>query len=123
MTLNIHELRAAAEKATPGPWSNADRHPDPDCSVRYVHPAGEEGRHNEVCSFYGAFEENARNSGFIAACSPERIIALCDALAEMRNEFAGFVIQPHDAPLGERHRIVDAILARHGLTLDAPEGR
>lgn len=67
----LEQLRKAAQKATPAPWSRACFGPDPetiydpeDYEVAYMDP----GKHEE------------ENGAFIAVADPTTIIAMCDAL-------------------------------------------
>lgn len=45
------------------PW-NADRHPDPLCSVLYI----KDSTGHEVCTFFGDFDESANAVRYVLEC-------------------------------------------------------
>lgn len=73
---DIKALRALAEAATQGPWQD-----DAD-GVHRVHA----GRHRVILSINISDEQRVRDAAFVAACSPDRIARLLDALEEAQRD-------------------------------------
>ena len=82
-----HSLRVLAEQATPGPWHTLERcdnaGPDEACGVTSI----QRTTHGHIVGIFrsDAYDEcshpvSAANAAFIAACSPDRILALLDQL-------------------------------------------
>lgn len=81
----IENLKAAAAKATPGPWITPDLSADiwnaekTNCIAR-ISPRDDYSLGATSCRL---------NSNYIALCSPENILALCEALDEARELLQG----------------------------------
>ena len=79
-TPDVAELRRLAENATPGPWDSYRPHPSYRAyAVDQVMPAGHLGEAVATTQDVNA-EENA---AYIAAASPDVVLALLDRLAHM----------------------------------------
>jgi hypothetical protein len=77
----VARLRALAEKATPGPWTahtyrTVTDVAGPNARRQIVHWMGFDG--NGI-----ARRQNHANARYIAACDPQTILALCDALTSL----------------------------------------
>lgn len=74
MTIDIEKIRAAADKATPGPWRTNGRHiqgsPCGDIATTRIFTDGDGG--------------SLLNAAHIAACDPTTILALCDEVEKLR---------------------------------------
>ena len=96
MTPNIAHLRAAAEKATKGPWWEPHfARDDHSCECRMI--LGEHGPMGGIAEIQvnnglpvgeggndaPPLEEAKANATHIANCSPDTVIALCDAVDEL----------------------------------------
>lgn len=83
----IANLRALAEKATPGPWyvrggygvGTSDHGRSGHCIFSDPHLAIASTSYSDSMGGYPKSTEGIVNGEFIAACDPQTIIALCDA--------------------------------------------
>jgi len=94
MTLNlIAQLRAAASKATPGPWEAADGDAQLLTGYELPTPDGHLLKHTiEV-----GYPNGCDNSRYIALANPENILKLC-AMAEEALELAIHTVEFCDEP-------------------------
>ncbi len=94
MTPSLTTLRSLAEAATPGPWTTENPF-DEHFTAIAAPDVPEQGSPNIIasCIYDEADAEDAteaiRNAAFIAACSPDVILALIGELEQLRAQAAG----------------------------------
>ena len=87
MTLpNLSALRALAEKATPGPWKTASGKGS--ASVRTEHPEYNCAIYLNVrtCEIEESVKRWQSDAAFIAAASPDVVLALLDEIERLNQE-------------------------------------
>lgn len=100
--LNIAELKAAAEKATAGPWSVA-------MTGRGLHviTVKDNVYVDTICQWAGDHPERTDNLKFIAASNPQAILSLIARLEKAEAALTPFADAdiPPDAPDGGKHYV------------------
>lgn len=103
----IAELRAAAEKATPGPWKAAVTiYEHMSCELRSTMPGYERG----IAQVWDANGKGYVDAQFIALANPARVLSLLDQLATSQEREAALV-----AVLSEFSREYDGFEDGEGL--------
>lgn len=102
MTIDIDRLRAAAEKATPGPLT-ISKNGAPNCD------GSPWGRFN-VGTFTWSGWQGLKDAEYLVACDPTTIIALCDEVARLRKERDEGIVQAFYQD-GERRLEIDRLQA------------
>lgn len=89
----IRKLRELAEKATPGPWSTQDPHPGDDDWPRVMAIAATAGRQKIYAPAGSSYPHADRQ--YIAATSPDVVIALLDEIERLQTNRDHSCTCPH----------------------------